>query len=274
MTRRLLLLLVLSVFSISIHAQTKGWLVDLKFAQSIAKSSDKLILVDFWATWCGPCKMMDSEVWSTEQAATLKQNFVPVKIDIDAERSLAVKYNVRSIPMLILMDHSGEVIHTYTGYQGKEDLLSFISQIPTNAKNLYEYVKEEKKKETYEQARGLGLALQELSQQTTYSPLQRSFLTQSDRWFKQATKLTTEESKIVEIELLGLLSQVYRNNTKKVIKSIDENQARYETKATQTLMYFVLVKAHKKAGDTAGYEYALSRLKESEDHTKYLSLLD
>jgi thiol-disulfide isomerase/thioredoxin len=275
MTRsRTFLVFVGIIFFVSVQAQSPGWLQDLKLAQSVAQNNNKLILVDFWATWCGPCKQMDSDVWSTQQAAAIKQNFVPVKIDIDAERSLALKYNVRSIPMLILMDHKGDVLHTYIGYSGKEDLISFISRIPSNATSLYTYLNTDNSKETFVQARGLGLAMQELSQQTDYEPLQRSFLMQSDKWFKRSNKLTTDENMIIEIELLGLLNDLYRNSSKKVLKEIEENRVRYETQTTQSLMYFVLVKVYKKNGDTAGYEYALSKLKEHDADKKYLSLLN
>jgi thioredoxin len=271
---RVFLAIVAFLFSISIQAQNPGWLKDLKFAQSVAQNNKQLILVDFWATWCGPCKQMDADVWSTQQAAIIKQKFVPVKIDIDAERSLAVKYNVRSIPMLILMDHKGEVLHTHVGYSGKEDLLNFISRIPENATSLYNNLPPDNSKETFVQAQGLGLAMQELSQQTDYEPLQRSFLIQSDRWFKRSTKLTSDENTIIEIELLGLLNDVYRNSSKKVIKEIEENRVRYETQSNQSLMYFVLAKVYKKNGDAAAYEYALSKLKEHDADKKYLSLLN
>lgn len=269
----IVLLIAGSLMSTAVHAQ--GWLRDLKVAQSVAQEKKQLILVDFWATWCGPCKQMDSDVWSTAEADAVKKNFVPVKIDIDAERTLATKYNVRSIPMLILMTHEGEVIHTYIGYSGKDDLLDFISKIPANAESMYKKNSVAKEGETFEQALILGLAMQELSQQTTHSALQRSFLTFSDKSFKKAGKLAGDNKvQVNETELLTTLNKVYRNTAKKAIKEIEENRAQYEGTPSAALMYYVLLKAHKAEGNTPEYELALSKLREQQDSQKYLALVN
>jgi len=271
---RILLTITVLTFAMTLHGQNPFWLDDLKYAKTLAQSNKKLILVDFWATWCGPCRQMDADVWKTEEAAKIKENFVSVKIDIDAERSLAANYSVKSIPMLILMDHKGEVLHTYVGYKGKQDLLDFISHIPADASSLYAQIPSDDTKETFEQSRSLGLAMQELSQQTTYLPLQRSFLTNSDRWFRRSTKLAEEDiNKVNEIELLGSINDIHRDRTKKVIKDIDEARTKYENTPNESLMYYVLLQAYKKSGDTPAYEYALSKLREKEDGKKYLSLL-
>lgn len=259
--------------SSALHAQT-AWLRDLKIAQSVAQQKKQLILVDFWATWCGPCKQMDSDVWSTAEAENIKKNFVPVKIDIDAERTLATKYNVRSIPMLILMTHEGEVIHTYTGYSGREDLMHFISKIPANAEAVYKKDPSSAEGETYEQALILGLAMQELSQQTDHPALQRSFLTFSDKSFKKAGKLAGDNTvKANETVLLTSLNKVYRATGKKAIKEIEEKKATYEGTPNAALMYYVLLQAHKAEGNTPEYELALSKLREQQDSQKYLALV-
>ena len=59
----------------------------------------KYVLIDFWAAWCGPCKMMNPVI---EQVKSKNENLEVVKVNVDEERDLAVKYQIRSIPTLVL----------------------------------------------------------------------------------------------------------------------------------------------------------------------------
>lgn len=86
--------------------------------------NDKLVLVDFWAEWCGPCKQLAPTV---EEVANAMVGSVKVcKMDVDSNQELAVQYGVRSIPTLIIFKN-GEVSSTQIGAISKQQLEEFIA---------------------------------------------------------------------------------------------------------------------------------------------------
>ncbi len=87
------------------------------------ENAEGVVLVDFWATWCGPCKMIAPIV---EQIASENDGKLTVgKLDVDANGQTAMKYGVMSIPTLILFKN-GQPVERLVGYQPKERLLAKI----------------------------------------------------------------------------------------------------------------------------------------------------
>lgn len=84
----------------------------------IVNQSEKKVLLDFWASWCGPCRMVAPEV---EALAAQREDIIVGKIDVDAEGELAAAFGIASIPTLIVMD-GGKVAAKAVGYRTKEAL--------------------------------------------------------------------------------------------------------------------------------------------------------
>jgi len=92
---------------------------------SVVLQSDQPVLVDFWAQWCGPCKMIAPALDELAQAYDGRAKIV--KVDIDQNRNVAMKYHVRSIPMLLVFK-DGQVQGTQIGAVGKPQLAQLIDK--------------------------------------------------------------------------------------------------------------------------------------------------
>ena len=84
--------------------------------------SDKPVLVDFWASWCGPCRMVGPIL---EEIAEERSDIKVVKINVDEEQELAMRYQVMSIPTLLVVEN-GEVINKAIGARPKEQILDML----------------------------------------------------------------------------------------------------------------------------------------------------
>ena len=91
------------------------------FAQEVL-GSDKTVLVDFWASWCGPCRMLSPVV---DEVAQERPDVKVCKVNIDDEQALAVEYGVMSIPTLMVFQN-GKVVQTSVGVVPKAKILSML----------------------------------------------------------------------------------------------------------------------------------------------------
>lgn len=92
------------------------------FEEEVLKS-EKVVLIDFWASWCGPCRMMSPVI--DEIAEEMGENIKVGKINIDEEKELAIKYDVMSIPTFIVFKNGNEVGRS-VGVQDKEEIKNML----------------------------------------------------------------------------------------------------------------------------------------------------
>ncbi|MEM6317593.1 MAG: thioredoxin family protein [Bacteroidota bacterium] len=126
-----LVLLTLTLSTISASAAITSSEIDfinnnLEFAKQKAQTEGKLIMVDFWASWCGPCKWMDKETFGqSEVSKYLNNSYISLRVDIDNFDGMDIRnaYNVRFLPTIIVLDPHGNIIQKYEESMAPSKLL-------------------------------------------------------------------------------------------------------------------------------------------------------
>lgn len=92
-----------------------------------AKKTNKLLFVDAFATWCGPCKMMDKKVFVKKEVGEyFNKNFIPVKINVESTngRPIATKYQVSAMPTYLFVDGNGKLVYRKLGYMKPDQFIA------------------------------------------------------------------------------------------------------------------------------------------------------
>lgn len=138
--------MVLVVFICS-NAKAQGveFMHDLDKALEKAKAEDKMVFVDFYTSWCGPCKQLSKNVFTTEQAGTFfNTNFINCKVQCDDKGvgvELGKKYEIMAYPTLMFLNKKGEIVHSTAGAPDINGLIDLAKIALDPEKNLLSITK-------------------------------------------------------------------------------------------------------------------------------------
>lgn len=253
-----------------------NWLHSLEQAQKMALATNKLILVDFFATWCGPCKKMDQESWSDPEVGKLASYFVPLKIDVDLKRTISRKYNIRGMPTLLILDGNGKIVFRQIGYMEKDEVMELLKKYAVQTKYMQKEALNYYSHQNYVTALQLAKKYLDFSLYLKDEP-RENFLDLAQQYLKEGKVLLDKKQdnySIMEqkIYLLELVSDLHAKDYERVMRKIGDVEEVKIHKFNKSLYYYLNYCSEKASNKVSAKKWR-SKLASNEVFLKKANLL-
>ncbi|MCU4156636.1 thioredoxin family protein [Carboxylicivirga sp. A043] len=243
--------LTIIAFVLTCACYSQNWVYSFDEAKNMAQKNNKLLLVDFWANWCGPCRELDAEVWSKEEVKTAMANFNCVKVDVDIYSEVANSYMIKAIPAIIVMDCHGNIVEVLNGVSNHSSMFKALASFPKDVSGLTRamYLMEQETLSFENCLEADRLLKEEIK--NTEGGYRRYVVNQDTKLLKKASKVCGKKDALLleKIELLALYTSVLNNQNKKVIKQLVDKKGLDKLDETNKKLAFkILAMAYQNEG--------------------------
>ena len=195
-----LLILSLLVSLSTLYFGQINWTYSKTDAVEMAQKEGKVIVMDFWAIWCGPCKQMDTKLWDTPEIAAVSDKFIAYKVDVDSDRTTPMQYKLQGIPRVIIITPSGQTLWDRTGFGTPTEFVEVLTNLPDDISDIIaadQSLEENKTVDNYFQA---GMSYQALAQNTNHNEIKSKLLsTKIQKEISEGRLVKEDETKLLDL---------------------------------------------------------------------------